>query len=99
VNSLVCNLIAPASSGLSFLQPIQQALAGSGSAFNCSSQLAAFNAAQGTSNPAVPATPLAGSTTAAQSAANQAYGIIGTPDTSKGTGLSGLISGLLGGNS
>ena len=48
VNSLVCNLLAPATPGLSFLQPIQQALAGSGSAFNCTSQLAAFNAAQGT---------------------------------------------------
>jgi virulence factor Mce-like protein len=94
VNSLVCNLIAPATSGLSFLQPIQQALAGSGSAFNCSSELAAFNTAQGTT--ATTATPLAASTSAAQSAANQAYGIIGAPDTSTQTGLGGFVSGLLG---
>jgi virulence factor Mce-like protein len=100
VNSLVCNLIAPATSGLSFLQPIQQALAGSGSAFNCSSELAAFNAAQTTtSTPAATTTPLVPSTSAAQSAATQAYGIVGTPDASTGTGLGGFISGLLGGGS
>jgi virulence factor Mce-like protein len=98
VNSLVCNLLAPATPGLSFLQPIQQALAGSGSAFNCTSQLAAFNAAQGTAAPATAAAGLAPSTSVAQSTANQVYGIIGTPDPSKGTGLGGFISGLLGGN-
>ncbi len=89
VNSLVCNLIAPPTGGMSFLQPIQQALAGAGSAFNCSSELASFNALQTT--PASPAaaataaTPQAASPTAAASqagaaAANQAYGIIGQPD-------------------
>jgi virulence factor Mce-like protein len=103
VNTLVCNLLAPATSGLTFLQPIQQALAGSGSAFNCSSQLAAFNAAQGTATPAPAATTLAPSTSAAQSTANQAYGIIGAPQpttkASSGSGLGGFISGLLGGSS
>ena len=54
VNSLVCNLIAPPTGGLSFLQPIQQALAGAGSAFNCSSELAAFNAIQATSPQSTP---------------------------------------------
>ena len=44
VNSLVCNLIAPPTGGMSFLQPIQQALAGAGSAFNCSSELSTFSA-------------------------------------------------------
>jgi phospholipid/cholesterol/gamma-HCH transport system substrate-binding protein len=111
VNSLVCGLLAPASPGLSFLQPIQQALTGAGSAFNCSTQLAAFNAAQGTAPAGGVATlPAATSTTgasgsptpaeAAQSAANQAYGIAGTPDTpdtSTGSGLGGFIGGLLGG--
>ena len=81
VNSLVCNLIAPPTGGMSFLQPIQQALAGSGSAFNCSSELATFDALQGGSTPRRldagagrlhhvrrrPARPAA--------AANQAYGI------------------------
>ena len=46
VNAMVCNLLAPATSGLSFLQPIQQALTGVGSAFNCASQMAAFNSLQ-----------------------------------------------------
>jgi virulence factor Mce-like protein len=98
VNSLVCNLLAPATPGLSFLQPIQQALAGSGSAFNCTSQLAAFNAAQGTAAPPTAAAGLAPSASAAQSTTNQVYGILGTPNPSKGTGLGGFISGLLGGN-
>ena len=46
MNKLVCNLLAPARPGMSFLEPLQQALAGAGSRFNCSSQLASFNAAQ-----------------------------------------------------
>jgi phospholipid/cholesterol/gamma-HCH transport system substrate-binding protein len=111
VNSLVCGLLAPASPGLSFLQPIQQALAGAGSAFNCGTQLAAFNAAQSTA-PAgglpsptaatgTPASPTGTGTLtpaqAAQSAANQAYGMAGAPDTSTGSGLGGFIGGLLGG--
>ena len=56
VNSLVCNLIAPPTGGMSFLQPIQQALAGAGSAFNCSAELASFNALQNAADPAPAAT-------------------------------------------
>ena len=55
VNNLVCNLIAPPTGGMSFLQPIQQALAGAGSAFNCSSELSTFNALQSTTTPAAAA--------------------------------------------
>ena len=103
VNSLVCNLIAPPTGGMSFLQPIQQALAGAGSAFNCSAELAAFNALQG--NTAAPGTPApspnatAGAQAAGQAAANQAYGIAGQPDTSKGTSLGTIVQQLLGGGS
>jgi virulence factor Mce-like protein len=121
VNSLVCGLLAPASPGLSYLQPIQQALTGAGSAFDCSTQLAAFNAAQsatpaggsvspstatgtpatatGTPATATPATPSPSPSRAAQSAANQVYGIAGAPDTSTSSGLGGFIGGLLGGGS
>ena len=104
VNSLVCNLIAPPTGGMSFLQPIQQALAGSGSAFDCSSELATFNALQSPSSttPSVATTsspPTAGAASAGQAAANQAYGIIGQPDTSKPTTLGGIINQLLGGAS
>ena len=87
VNSLVCNLIAPPAGGMSFLQPIQQALAGSGSAFNCSSELATFDALQGgpttTAAPAPQPTASAtsGANNAAAAAANQAYGMIGQPDS------------------
>ena len=108
VNSLVCNLIAPPTGGMSFLQPIQQALAGAGSAFNCSSQLAAFNAIQASSprsSPAVvpassssAASPTAAANSAAGAAANQVYGAIGQPDTSQPTGLGGLLNTLLGGS-
>jgi phospholipid/cholesterol/gamma-HCH transport system substrate-binding protein len=112
VNSLVCGLLAPASPGLAFLQPVQQALTGAGSAFDCTAQLAAFDAAQSTDPAgglAAPSTgasaaPSAGTVTpgtptpaeAAQSAANQAYGMAGEPDTSTGSGLGGFIDGLLG---
>jgi phospholipid/cholesterol/gamma-HCH transport system substrate-binding protein len=105
VNSLVCNLIAPPTGGMSFLQPIQQALAGTGSAFNCSSEFATFNALQGSSAPApatAPASQPSASTTsgansAAAAAATQAYGMIGQPDQSTPTNLGGIITQLLGG--
>jgi virulence factor Mce-like protein len=105
VNSLVCNLIAPPTGGMSFLQPIQQALAGSGSAFDCSSELATFNALQSQSSttPSSAATtsssPTAGAASAGQAAASQAYGMIGQPDTSKPTTIGGIINQLLGGAS
>ncbi len=104
VNSLVCNLIAPPTGGMSFLQPIQQALAGSGSAFDCSSELATFNALQSPSSttPSAAATsspPTAAAASAGQAAANQAYGMIGQPDTSKPTTIGGIIDQLLGGTS
>jgi virulence factor Mce-like protein len=105
VNSLVCNLIAPPSGGMSFLQPIQQALAGSGSAFNCSSELATFNALQTSSGSAATAVPTPQPTAAtpssadnaAAAAANQAYGMVGQPDPSASTSLGGVITQILGG--
>ncbi len=107
VNSLVCNLIAPPTGGMSFLAPIQQALAGAGSAFNCSSELATFNALQGaapTTAPTAaasqqPASVTSGADNAAAAAANQAYGLAGQPDQSKPTSLGGIITQLLGGAS
>jgi phospholipid/cholesterol/gamma-HCH transport system substrate-binding protein len=112
VNSLVCNLIAPPTGGMTFLEPIQQALAGAGSAFNCSSELSTFDALQGSSTastPAAPAvatpapsssaSPTAAANSAGAAAANQVYGIIGEPDTSKPTTLGGIINQLLGGGS
>ncbi len=103
VNSLVCNLIAPPTGGMTFLEPIQQALAGAGSAFNCSSELSTFDALQGGSTPAASTPPPAASATtgansAAAAAANQAYGLIGQPDQSTQTNLGGIITQLLGGS-
>ncbi|MCL4421881.1 MAG: MCE family protein [Actinobacteria bacterium] len=58
INNLVCNLIAPAKPGLAFLEPLQQALTGAGSPFNCSSQIAAFDAAQAAPSPSsTPSSP------------------------------------------
>jgi phospholipid/cholesterol/gamma-HCH transport system substrate-binding protein len=106
VNSLVCNLIAPPTGGMSFLQPIQQALAGAGSAFNCSSELTAFNALQTTPSatpssvaPSTSSSPTAGASEAGQAAANQAYGIVGQPDQSQPSSLGSIITQLLGGSS
>ena len=99
VNSLVCNLIAPNASGLSFLQPIQQALTGSGTAFNCASELASFDDIQNSKVPGLNSSP-SGATTAAsasgQAAATQAYGIVGKPDTSRKSSIGAFIDGLLG---
>jgi phospholipid/cholesterol/gamma-HCH transport system substrate-binding protein len=107
VNSLVCNLIAPPTGGMSYLEPLQQALAGAGSAFNCSSELSTFNTLQSsTTAPTPPAStpsdttsPTSGANSAGAAAANQVYGIIGQPDTSKPTTLGGILKQLLGGSS
>ena len=102
VNQLVCSLIAPAGTGLSFLEPVQQALAGAGSAFNCSSQLAAFNAAQSTAAPSTApaaAAPNPTTSSAAQGLTNQVYGILGKPSSPSGSSpsIGGYIHSLLGG--
>lgn len=113
VNTLVCDLLAPDQSGLSFLEPLQQALAGAGTPFDCQSQLAAFDAAQEapTSAAAAPsasasraATPSgaagAGSvSSAAQSLATAAYGLAGQPSAPTPTSIGGYVKTLLGGGS
>jgi virulence factor Mce-like protein len=102
VNSLVCGLLAPSTPGLSFLQPIQQALTGAGSAFNCSTQMAAFDKAQATDASTAPttgSTVYESSTVEAKSASTQVYGILGVPDTSKKESLGGYINLMLGKNS
>lgn len=105
VNSLVCNLIAPPTGGMSYLEPLQQALAGAGSAFNCASELSTFAALQGNSatpsvvSPSNGTSPTAAANSAGAAAANQVYGIAGQPDTSKPTTLGGILNQLLGGSS
>jgi virulence factor Mce-like protein len=105
VNSLVCNLIAPPAGGMSYLEPLQQALAGAGSAFNCSSQLSSFASLQGNSTtpsvvtPSNGTSPTSAANSAGSAAANQVYGIIGQPDTSKPTTLGGILNQLIGGSS
>jgi virulence factor Mce-like protein len=105
VNSLICNLIAPPTGGMSYLEPLQQALAGAGSAFNCSSQLSSFASLQGNSStpsvvtPPNGTSPTSAASSAGSAAANQVYGIIGQPDTSKPATLGGILNQLLGGPS
>jgi len=91
LNNLICGLIAPASPGLSSLAPLQQALSGAGTPLDCSSQIAAFDLAQGTGTP--------GASTVAQSAqalSNAAYQQIGQPQNTVSTGLGSVIWSLLG---
>jgi len=57
VNTLVCDLLAPPDPNMAYLEPLQQALAGAGTPFDCQSQLAAFDAAQKTSSPATTPAP------------------------------------------
>jgi phospholipid/cholesterol/gamma-HCH transport system substrate-binding protein len=98
INQLVCSMIAPAVPGLSSLEPLQQALLGAGSPFNCSSQLSAFDAAQSKPTPAASST----STSTDQAAKQLSTGIyqqIGTPQGSPTTsGVGSVISALLGGS-
>jgi|HubBroStandDraft_1064217.scaffolds.fasta_scaffold79614_2 phospholipid/cholesterol/gamma-HCH transport system substrate-binding protein len=98
VNALVCSLLAPSSPGLSFLAPIQAALTSASSAFSCTTQMAAFQAAQNASPTTTTVSPNATqpAQAAGQASANQVYGIIGQPDTSKPTGLGAYIDTLLG---
>jgi phospholipid/cholesterol/gamma-HCH transport system substrate-binding protein len=93
INQFVCDLLAPASPGLSFLAPLQQALTGAGTPLNCSSQIAAFDAAQGGSAHAVPATT---TQQAGQQLSTDAYGAVAAPQTPTSTGLGGLIGSILG---
>jgi len=98
LNSLVCSMLAPAQPGLSFLSPLQQALSGAGTPLNCSSQIAAFNAAQASGHPASP------SSTTNQAASNlstQTYEGLAQPQPApqpqQQSGLGGFINQLLGG--
>lgn len=95
VNTLVCDLLAPDEPNLAFLEPVQQALAGAGTPFDCQSQLAAFDAAQGTASSATSttttpaATPASGSSSPASSGSS-------SPATSAGQSLATQIYGILG---
>lgn len=99
INTLVCNLIAPPQPGLSALQPVQQALTGPGSPFNCSAQLAAFGAAQarGAGGPH-PSSPLAPAHQAAQQLTNDLGSLAGQPAPSAPGDVGGVLSQLLGGS-
>lgn len=100
VNSLVCSLIAPPQPGLSALEPLQAALTGSGSPFNCSAQMAAFKAAQ--TGKSSPANILGAAQQAAQNLSNAVGSVIGQPQAPAGQsqgGLAGVLQNLLGSGS
>lgn len=108
VNQLVCDLIAPPVPGLSYLEPLQQALAGAGTAFTCKSQLAAFDAAQrqpGSAAPPpalTPTSPLPGATTVTKATNNlgtTVYNVLGQPSATTSGSIGGYIGSLLGGPS
>ncbi len=86
VQHLVCSLIAPPAGGLSYLEPLQQAILGGGSPLNCSSELARFDRAQLGPVPSLPTGSLAhGAKTAKTGSGGSAQG-----------GLGGLGGGLWG---
>lgn len=104
INTLVCHLLAPAQTNMAFLEPLQQALAGSGTAFTCKSEFAAFDAMQTTSNApltlnAPSAAPVSGSTAtkALGALGGQTYGKLGQPSNPRSTSLGGYVGSLLGG--
>lgn len=109
VNQLVCDMIAPPLTGLSYLEPLQQALAGAGTPFTCKAQLAAFDALQqksGTSSPAAPSltglpAPSAGSALTTVPKATDRLGttvfqILGQPSGNNGRSIGSYIGSLLG---
>ncbi|MGH9028767.1 MAG: MCE family protein [Acidimicrobiales bacterium] len=101
VNQLVCSMIAPDAPGLSALEPLQQALTGAGLPFNCTSQLAAFDAAQAKSAPSTSGAPTAGTQQAAQQLSTGIDQALGAPQpsSSSSSGVGGIIGALLGGSS
>ncbi len=97
VNTLVCNLIAPSSPGLSQLVPLQQAIDSPSSPFNCTSEIAKFNQAQllpSSSPPPSTASPQVNS--AANQVLNQAMSMLGSPQSSKSSGLNSYLQMLIG---
>lgn len=104
VNALVCDLIAPPSPGLSYLEPLQQALAGAGSPFTCKAQLASFDAEQKGSSPSSqvsppPAEPAPASTPVSKATKNLGtaiYRILGQPSKTRSATIGSYIGSLLG---
>jgi virulence factor Mce-like protein len=99
VNDLVCSLIAPASTGLAALAPLQAALGAAGSGFDCSAQTATFNQLNPTGATTTAATTSTAPSTAQQgnNVAQQVYQAIGAPSTPAPQSLSGYLNMLLGG--
>jgi phospholipid/cholesterol/gamma-HCH transport system substrate-binding protein len=112
INTLVCDLIAPPSPGLSYLEPLQQALAGSGSAFTCKKQLAEFNSLQAAPAAAANALPIPSPLPAAapsvpgsspvqhelETLGDDVYGILGSPSVPVVSTLGSYLKSLLGGS-
>ncbi|MGH9299846.1 MAG: MlaD family protein [Acidimicrobiales bacterium] len=109
VQHFVCNLLAPAKSGLAFLQPLQQAALSGNTLLNCSSELSAFQQAQ-KSPPGKPSSPLPGSTVvgpttqsspgssragAAKNLAGGIYSALGQPQSSSSTSIGSYVDSLL----
>jgi virulence factor Mce-like protein len=100
IEQMVCSLLAPAQPGLSFLEPLQQALSGAGTALNCSSQIAAFDAAQAQAPSPGSSSGSSSSSSVSQAAGNlstQAYEGLAAPQTPTSSGLGSYMAQLLGG--
>ncbi len=113
VNQLVCDLIAPPAPGLSYLEPLQQALAGAGTPFTCKAQIARFDAFQRQPKSGVPSapSPMTGLSTppkspslttvakATKGIGTTLYHMVGQPSTSQQSSIGSYIGSLLGGPS
>jgi virulence factor Mce-like protein len=99
VQNFVCNLLAPARSGLSFLEPLQKAILSGNTLLNCSSQLNSFNAAQRSGSSSTPAStgasPGTSTAQAGQQAANGLYGALGAPEPPIPSGIGSYVDSLL----
>ena len=93
VEHFVCNLLAPARSGLSFLEPLQKAVLSGNTMLNCSSELQAFYSAQ--RSPGATPAGTASLRQAGTQAARALYGALGQPELPGSTSISSYVDSLL----
>lgn len=97
IQDMVCGLIAPDVSGMAFLEPLQQALSGAGTALDCSSQIAAFDAAQASGSPSSSSAD-SSAAAAASNLSTETYQGLDAPQVPTSSGLGSFINTLLGGS-
>ncbi|MGH8988660.1 MAG: hypothetical protein ACRDXC_08690, partial [Acidimicrobiales bacterium] len=96
VNQLVCDLMAPPEQGLSFLEPLQQALAGAGTPFTCKAQFSTFDSLQGSSGSTKAAAPPPTASSSGAEVPSASTPSVATPELGATGGLGTTVYQILG---